>query len=70
MSNQDYSFSQWNKRTGAYLGAIALGISTLLLPGCTNISRKEELSPAKVNVTANDVSSLSGDAVNSICKKI
>ncbi len=70
MSNQDYSFSQWNKRTGAYLGAISLGLSTLLLPGCTNISRKEELSPAKVNVTANDVSSLSGDAVNSIGKMV
>lgn len=70
MFNQGYSSSHWNKRTGTYLGAIALGLSALLLPGCNNISPKEELSPAKVNVTANDVSSLSGDAVNSIGQKV
>lgn len=70
MSNQDNSLSLWNKRTGAYLGAIALGLSSLLLPGCTNLSRKEEIRPEKVNVTANDVSSLSGDAVNAIGKMV
>lgn len=70
MFNQGSSSSYWNRKTGTYLGAIALGLSALLLPGCNNISPKEELSPAKVNVTANDVSSLSGDAVNSIGQKV
>lgn len=70
MSNQDYSFSHWNKRTGAYMGAIALGLSTLLLPGCTNISRNDEIQPGKTNVTADEVSSLSGDAANSIGKMV
>lgn len=68
MPNQDYSFPYWNKRTGAYLGAIALGLSTLLLPGCTD--NNEEIREGKTNVTAGEVSTLSGDAANAIGKMV
>lgn len=70
MPNRDYSFPYENKRTGVYLGAIALGISTLLLPGCTNLSRNEEIQQGKTNVTADEVSQLSGDAANSLGKMV
>ncbi|AFZ18467.1 hypothetical protein [Allocoleopsis franciscana] len=70
MPNQVYSFLYENKRTGAYLGAIALGLSTLLLPSCTNLTRNEEIQQEKTNVTANEVSQLSGDAANSLGKMV
>jgi len=36
MIKQSYSSRGWAKTTGASLGAIALGLTALLLPGCSN----------------------------------
>lgn len=69
MSNRD-KFPYWKRRTGAYLGAIALGLSTLALPGCTEVSRKEEIEPGRTNVTANEVAELSGDAATALGKMV
>ncbi|MGC1396614.1 MAG: hypothetical protein WA828_20315, partial [Coleofasciculaceae cyanobacterium] len=69
MSNRD-KFPYWKRRTGAYLGAIALGLSTLALPGCTDVSRKEEIEPGRTNVTANEVANLSGDAATALGKMV
>lgn len=49
MLDQDYISPPWTKRTGAYLGAIALGVTTLLLPGCGEPNQEQS------NVTTEDV---------------
>ncbi|MBE9127139.1 MULTISPECIES: hypothetical protein [unclassified Coleofasciculus] len=53
MLDQDYISPLWTKRTGACLGAIALSVTTLLLPGCT--TDNEEIQEGKTNVTTEDV---------------
>ncbi|MGQ4649330.1 hypothetical protein [Lyngbya aestuarii] len=53
MFNQNTSVLDWNHKTGASLGAIALGLSTLLLPGCT--TGNEEIQQGRTNATTEDV---------------
>lgn len=57
MINQEYSIAHWTKKTGISLGAIALGITTLLLPACTN--NNEEIREGRTNVTSEDVAEVS-----------
>lgn len=52
MQNQNYSVFKRNQKTGVTLGAIALGITTLLLPGC-NLAPTE--TNAEGNATTEDV---------------
>lgn len=55
MINQDSSIYPLKKRTGVYLGAIALGLTALLLPGCTDVSENEEIQEGRTNATTEDV---------------
>ncbi|MFB2934638.1 hypothetical protein ACE1B6_05115 [Aerosakkonemataceae cyanobacterium BLCC-F154] len=57
MSNQEYSIAHWSKKAGISLGAIALGVTTLLLPACTN--NNEEIREGRTNVTTEDVAEVS-----------
>lgn len=52
MQHQNYSVFKRNQKTGVTLGAIALGMATLLLPGC-NLAPTE--TNADTNVTTEDV---------------
>ncbi len=58
MIKQSYSSRGWAKRTGVSLGAIALGLTALLLPGCSN---DKEIADGKTNTTAEDVAKVSPD---------
>lgn len=59
MVKQSYSSLYWTNRTGAYIGAIALGLSALLLPGCT--TNNEDIREGRTNTTAEDVAGVSPD---------
>lgn len=59
MVKKSYSSLCWTKRTGASLGAISLGLTALLLPGCTN--NNEEISEGRTNTTAEEVAEVSPD---------
>lgn len=56
MIKKSYSSLCWTKRTGASLGAIALGLTTLLLPGCSN---DQEIADERTNTTAEEVAEVS-----------
>lgn len=60
MQNQNHSVFKRNQKTGVTLGAIALGIATLLLPGC-NLAPPE--TNAETNVTTEDVAENSSNLV-------
>lgn len=62
MLKQKYSSLGWTKRTGAYLGALTLGLTALLLPGCSTPVGEE-----KTTVTAEDVAK---DTQNLVGKEI
>lgn len=64
MLNQNYSSFGWSKRTGACLGAIALGVTALLLPSCTTETAE------KTTVTTEDVAEVGGDRTQLIGKEV
>ncbi|MEW5860471.1 MAG: hypothetical protein AB1861_24305 [Cyanobacteriota bacterium] len=60
MIKQSYSSRGWAKRTGASLGAIALGLTALLLPGCSN---EKEIADGRTNTTAEEVAEVSPNPI-------
>lgn len=56
MVKQSYGSLYRTKKTGAYLGAIALGLTALLLPGCSN---DKEIADERTNTTAQEVAEVS-----------
>jgi len=56
MVKQSYSSLGWAKRTGASLGALTLGLTALLLPGCSN---DKKIADGRTNTTAEDVAEVS-----------
>lgn len=61
MSDLYYSSPRWKKKTSLSVGAIALGLSALLLPGCDNTNRTDQISQGETNVTADQVSQVAED---------
>jgi hypothetical protein len=57
------------RKTGAFLGAIALGVTTLLLPGCTT-NNNEEIREGKTNTTSEEVAAIPEDATKIIGKEV
>lgn len=68
MLKQDTASPKKVRKTGALLGAIALGVTTLLLPGCT--TNNEEIREGKTNVTREDVANVPQDATKLIGKEV
>ena len=52
MVNHNDTSRRISKKAGAYIGAIALGFTALLLPACNN---EQEIAEDRTNVTAEDV---------------
>ncbi|MGB7442532.1 MAG: hypothetical protein WA919_15820 [Coleofasciculaceae cyanobacterium] len=55
MTSRNLSTSPLTKKVGVYLGAITLGLTSLLLPACTQVSDNEEIQEGKTNITTEDV---------------
>jgi len=57
MNKQPYPVLSWTKRTGTLLGAVALGLSTVVLTGC---NQPKEIEAGRTNTTAEEVAQVSG----------
>ncbi|MEC4895750.1 MAG: hypothetical protein SAL07_21900 [Oscillatoria sp. PMC 1051.18] len=67
MLNRNHSEKSLIKKTGMGLGAIALGLTTLVLPACNN---NEEIREGRDNATTEDVSEIGEDGSDIVGKEI
>ncbi|MBZ8183111.1 hypothetical protein [Oscillatoria salina] len=67
MLNRNHSEKSLIKKTGMSLGAIALGLTTLVLPACNN---NEEIREGRDNATTEDVSEIGENGSDIVGKEI
>lgn len=60
MRKQRYSNLNWSRRTGVGLGAVALGLTALLLPSCASDNPNEEIGQG--TTTTEDVAEVGSDS--------